>query len=109
MGKQFRSQKVGIPQGSVVSTILCNLFYADLEKKKLPFLTDSDGLLLRLIDDFLFISMNQDHAKRFLQYMNDGSGLRYTANCRSPRVWMFCQYDEKSCEFRIQFKRATSS
>jgi len=72
MGKKFYRQKVGIPQGSVLSSILCNIFYADLEKEKLPFLADSDGILLRLIDDFLFISMNKDHAKEFLQVMNDG-------------------------------------
>lgn len=73
MGKQFYRQKVGIPQGSIVSTVLCNIFYADLERKKLPFLNDCDGLLLRLIDDFLFISMNRDHASEFLQHMHDGS------------------------------------
>jgi telomerase reverse transcriptase len=73
MGKQFYRQKVGIPQGSVLSTILCNIFYADLEKKKLPFLMDDDGLLLRLIDDFLFISMNREHAKSFLEHMHQGS------------------------------------
>ena len=72
MGKQFYKQKVGIPQGSVVSTVLCNIFYADLEKKKLPFLEDGEGLLLRLIDDFLFLTMNRDHAKEFLQHMHDG-------------------------------------
>jgi len=59
----------------VVSTVLCNIFYADLEKKKLPFLVDEDGLLLRLIDDFLFITMNKDHAREFLQYMHDGINI----------------------------------
>jgi telomerase reverse transcriptase len=73
MGKSFYRQKVGIPQGSVLSTVLCNIFYADLEQKKLPFLKDQDGLLLRLIDDFMFISMNRDHAAQFLQYMHDGT------------------------------------
>jgi telomerase reverse transcriptase len=63
---------VGIPQGSVLSTVLCNIFYADLERKKLPFLNDPDGLLLRLIDDFLFISMNKNHAMQFLHLMHDG-------------------------------------
>lgn len=77
MGKQFYKQKVGIPQGSVVSTVLCNIFYAHLEKKKLPFLQDVDGLLLRLIDDFLFISMNKQHATQFLQHMHDGSRNSY--------------------------------
>jgi len=73
MGKQFYRQTVGIPQGSVLSTVLCNIFYADLERRRLPFLKDQDGLLLRLIDDFLFISMNKDHAKQFLQTMHDGT------------------------------------
>jgi telomerase reverse transcriptase len=77
MGKQFYKQKVGIPQGSVVSTVLCNIFYAHLEKKKLPFLEDVDGLLLRLIDDFLFVTMNKQHAIQFLQHMHDGSRDSY--------------------------------
>src|ERR1700726_3588656 len=72
MGKQFYRQKVGIPQGSVLSTVLCNIFYADLEKKKLPFLLEEDGLLLRLIDDFLFITMNREHAQSFLEHMHKG-------------------------------------
>src|SRR5437016_3414928 len=95
MGKTFYRQKVGIPQGSVVSTVLCNMFYAHLEKKKLPFLQDADGLLLRLIDDFLFITMNRDHAKQFLQLMNDGTMILGFSDLRSSRVWMFCQYDEE--------------
>jgi telomerase reverse transcriptase len=77
MGKQFYKQKVGIPQGSVVSTVLCNIFYAHLEKKKLPFLEDVDGLLLRLIDDFLFVTMNKQHAIQFLQHMHDGNRDSY--------------------------------
>lgn len=79
MGKQFYKQKIGIPQGSVVSTVLCNIFYAHLEKKKLPFLEDKDGLLLRLIDDFLFVTMNRDHAIQFLKQMHEGT-LKYV-NC----------------------------
>ena len=84
MGKKFYRQKVGIPQGSVVSTVLCNMFYAHLEKKKLPFLQDVDGLLLRLIDDFLFITMNRDHAQQFLQTMHDGKMTLKFADERSP-------------------------
>jgi len=92
MGKTFYRQKVGIPQGSVVSTVLCNMFYAHLEKKKLPFLQDADGILLRLIDDFLFITMNRDHAQQFLQLMHDGKKTLKFSDERSSRVWMFRQY-----------------
>jgi telomerase reverse transcriptase len=83
MGKQFYKQKIGIPQGSVVSTVLCNIFYAHLERKKLLFLGDKDGLLLRLIDDFLFVTMNRDHAVQFLQLMHDGTWISVLSDERS--------------------------
>ncbi|KAF3916552.1 hypothetical protein ABW20_dc0102400 [Dactylellina cionopaga] len=72
IGKRFYRQSVGIPQGSVMSTLLCNLFYADLETRELPFTQAKTGLLMRLIDDFLFITTNRDHAKRFSDAMHQG-------------------------------------
>ena len=32
IGSNYYRQSVGIPQGSVLSTILCSFFYGDLEK-----------------------------------------------------------------------------
>ncbi len=72
IGKKFFRQKAGIPQGSVLSSLLCNYFYAQLEKECLGFLEGSQSILLRLIDDFLLITTNKTHAKRFLQVMHDG-------------------------------------
>lgn len=72
IGKRFYRQKEGIPQGSVLSSLLCNYFYADLEQKHLSFLKTGDSLLLRLIDDFLLITINPDHAKKFLKIMHKG-------------------------------------
>ncbi|KAF3912145.1 hypothetical protein ABW21_db0205925 [Orbilia brochopaga] len=72
IGKRFYRQSVGIPQGSVVSTLLCNLFYADLEARELPFTQAKTGLLMRLIDDFLFITTNRDHAQRFCEAIHHG-------------------------------------
>ena len=71
-GKRFYRQKKGIPQGSVLSTMLCNLFYADMERSVLSFLQHGDSLLLRLIDDFLFISLDKGRSIRFLQTMLNG-------------------------------------
>ena len=99
MGKQFYRQKVGIPQGSVLSTVLCNIFYADLEKKKLPCLLEEDGLLLRLIDDFLFITMNREHAKNFLEHMHKGIISVDDSNSRISRVWVFSEYGEEFGKF----------
>ncbi len=72
IGKKFFRQKAGIPQGSVLSSLLCNYFYAQLEKEYLGFLDDEESTLLRLIDDFLLITTNEQHAKKFLQILHNG-------------------------------------
>ena len=72
VGKKIYRQKDGIPQGSVLSSILCNFFYGDFETSRLGFLSASESILLRLIDDFLLITTNRDHAERFLQVMHTG-------------------------------------
>lgn len=72
IGKKFYRQKDGIPQGSVISSVLCNYFYADLENEKLQFLKAEDCLLLRLIDDFLLITTNKSKASRFVTVMQQG-------------------------------------
>ena len=70
--KHFR-QKEGIPQGSILSSLLCTLFYTEFQKTHLDFLEAQSSLLLRLIDDFLLITTDQDHAKRFVQIMANGA------------------------------------
>ena len=72
IGKKFFRQKVGIPQGSVLSSLLCNFFYAQLEKEYLGFINADESILLRLIDDFLLITTNKDHAQRFSHIMHGG-------------------------------------
>lgn len=72
IGKRFYRQKTGIPQGSVLSSILCNFFYAELERDILDFALGDDCLLLRLLDDFLLISITEEHARRFVQVMHQG-------------------------------------
>lgn len=72
IGKKYYRQKDGIPQGSVISSILCNYFYADLERTQLPFLQADDCLLLRLIDDFLLITTDKTKATRFVTVMQRG-------------------------------------
>ncbi|KAK9373938.1 uncharacterized protein V1513DRAFT_129352 [Lipomyces chichibuensis] len=68
IGRKFYKQKKGIPQGSVVSTFLCNLLYSQLELEKLAFTSDKkDSLLLRLTDDFLYITLDKDKAVTFFR------------------------------------------
>lgn len=72
IGKKYYRQRNGIPQGSVLSSLLCNLFYGELEREVLGFLQCDQALLLRLIDDFLLITSDVDLAMRFLQVMMKG-------------------------------------
>ena len=72
IGKKFYRQKEGIAQGSVVSSLLCNYFYANLEARHLDFLQPGQSILMRQTDDFLLITTEKAHAKQFLQIMHDG-------------------------------------
>ncbi|GAA5851509.1 hypothetical protein JCM8547_001116 [Rhodosporidiobolus lusitaniae] len=70
-GRLFR-QKDGIPQGSIMSSLLCSLFYGDMERKRLAFTDDPDSVMLRYVDDFLFVTTKKPLAVRFLETMSDG-------------------------------------
>lgn len=72
IGKRYFRQRNGIPQGSMLSSLLCNYFYAELEREVLGFLSPEQSLLLRLVDDFLLITSNVDQAMRFLQALVPG-------------------------------------
>ncbi|CAH0028696.1 unnamed protein product, partial [Clonostachys rhizophaga] len=72
VGKRFYRQKRGIPQGSVVSSFLCNYFYADLEAQHLHFLNGPGSILLRFMDDFLFITQDKKKAVQFVETMHRG-------------------------------------
>lgn len=72
IGKKYYRQKNGIPQGSVLSSLLCNFFYGKLEREVLQFVGRPDTILLRLIDDFLLVTTEQHIADRFLHVMHQG-------------------------------------
>jgi telomerase reverse transcriptase len=72
IGKRYYRQKKGIPQGSILSSILCNYFYAELERNVLSFALGGDCLLLRLLDDFLLITVDRRQAERFIHVMHRG-------------------------------------
>lgn len=72
IGQEYFRQRNGIPQGSVVSSLLCNFFYAQLEQQVLHFLRPADSLLLRLVDDFLLITTDATQANEFLRVMHRG-------------------------------------
>ncbi|XP_066525118.1 telomerase reverse transcriptase isoform X2 [Hoplias malabaricus] len=69
--KWFR-QVCGVPQGSAVSTMLCNLCYGHMENSLLKNLTDKGGCLMRLVDDFLLITPSHRKALTFLRTLLAG-------------------------------------
>ena len=71
IGKKTYRQKNGIPQGSILSSLLCSFFYGAFEAENLSFL-DKRSLLVRLIDDFLLITTEPAAARRFLDVMASG-------------------------------------
>jgi hypothetical protein len=76
-GPQLLIQKTGIPQGSVLSSMLCNYYYGDIEESLLDGVFNevprTQHLLVRVIDDFLLITLDKNVAKRFLQNLTSGS------------------------------------
>ncbi|GAB4828803.1 hypothetical protein Ancab_018464 [Ancistrocladus abbreviatus] len=102
LGQSFFLQSVGIPQGSAISSLLCSLYYGNLERNVIfPFLgkvhasdiylEDTDDgeaagfkaskkvafsspryILLRFIDDFLFISTSKKLATCFFSRLQRG-------------------------------------
>ncbi|KAL5763009.1 hypothetical protein ACOSP7_019273 [Xanthoceras sorbifolium] len=98
--RKFYQQGIGIPQGSVLSSLLCSLYYGDLERNVIyPFLEKTQEsvievpsrnhnsreysmedaiipyqsyMLLRFIDDFIFISTSKEQAASFFCRLHRG-------------------------------------
>ncbi|CAM9259632.1 unnamed protein product [Bubo scandiacus] len=71
IGNRYYLQCCGIPQGSILSTLLCSLCYGDMENKLLCGV-QQDGVLIRLIDDFLLVTPHLMQARTFLRTLATG-------------------------------------
>ncbi|XP_030368445.1 telomerase reverse transcriptase isoform X1 [Strigops habroptila] len=71
IGNRYYLQCCGIPQGSILSTLLCSLCYGDMENKLLSGI-QQDGVLIRLIDDFLLVTPHLTKARAFLRTLATG-------------------------------------
>lgn len=72
LGHKCRRSTQGIPQGSILSSFLCNFFYDHFVRTKLGFLQPEHSLLLRVIDDFLLITTEKADAMHFISAMRMG-------------------------------------
>uniref|UniRef100_A0A3Q3RT35 Telomerase reverse transcriptase n=1 Tax=Mastacembelus armatus TaxID=205130 RepID=A0A3Q3RT35_9TELE len=71
-GKKTYRQYRGIPQGSVVSSLLCCLCYGHMENVLLKDITENKGCFMRLVDDFLLITPDLHKAQTFLKVLLTG-------------------------------------
>jgi telomerase reverse transcriptase len=73
-GKSFFRQHMGISQGSILSPLLCNIFYANMEAVLLRDISQKEGtLLIRFLDDFLCISTEKHTIQNFICTMYQGN------------------------------------
>lgn len=82
----FAVQKQGVPQGHTLSPILTTLFYGHMEQEELKeFLGNESGrgpetqasLLVRFVDDTMFVTSREGLAQRFLARMVQGWKLSH--------------------------------
>ncbi|XP_035537863.1 telomerase reverse transcriptase [Morone saxatilis] len=71
-GKKTYRQCRGIPQGSVVSSLLCCLCYGHMENTLFKDIAVKKGSLMRLVDDFLLITPELHEAQTFLKILLAG-------------------------------------
>ncbi|XP_034456325.1 telomerase reverse transcriptase [Hippoglossus hippoglossus] len=71
-GKKTYRQCRGIPQGSVVSSLLCCLCYGHMENVLFKDVSKNKGCLMRLVDDFLLITPDLHEAQTFLKILLAG-------------------------------------
>lgn len=71
-------QNQGISQGSVLSSLLCSIYYADAMKE---YVQEPESLRMRWVDDTFFLTTSRESAKRFIE------GLEV------PLSWSKCVFD----------------
>ena len=67
---KYYQQSLGISQGSVLSTLLCSMYYAEMEREYMEI--DEDDLLMRIVDDYLYVTPSLESATKFLDLMLEG-------------------------------------
>jgi telomerase reverse transcriptase len=99
IGHTFHKQIAGIPQGSVLSSLLCNLYYNDFENRKLAWARNDHSVGFRMVDDFLYITTDLSLAKRFLKVMHAGSD-EYACTVNPSKS--LANFDVSVCSQKVQ-------
>jgi hypothetical protein len=141
-GDRYLVQSTGIPQGSVMSSMLCNYYYASVESKLLSehfkesttTLQEEEGLLVRMVDDYMIVTSDLERLGGFFKKMkrgdeslgvhineektkvsvdvevenDEGLVIVQKANATTPAEffpWCGLLFDTRTCEVRIDYAR----
>ncbi|KAJ3272823.1 hypothetical protein HDV01_005251 [Terramyces sp. JEL0728] len=96
IGRSCYRQHQGIPQGSVLSTLLCNLFYGKMENEKLQQFKNG---LMRYVDDFLFVSKNKQEVIEFCNLMHSGFA-EYGMTVNPSKTLLNFKHSKNGFEFK---------
>ncbi|XP_071169870.1 uncharacterized protein [Mytilus edulis] len=69
IGKTYYKQTKGISQGSVISTLLCNMYYGEMERQ---FPICEGEVMMRIVDDALFVTPSKERAFNYYHKMING-------------------------------------
>jgi len=65
-------QSQGLPQGSILASLLNNLHYGNIEENELrQYFHSKDSILMRWVDDYFFATISKSTATEFITNMND--------------------------------------
>lgn len=121
IGKDYFIRKDGIYQGFHLSSMFCDIVYDELIREKFTFLEDNKSLVLRIADDFIIISTNQEPISKAYEMVHQGfldygvkinkiktltnNSISSAENASVDNVFTFCGYDidTKSLETTKQF------
>lgn len=56
----------GQPQGGRLSAALCDIYYSDLDRTHLREFQNDGDLLIRVVDDYLFVTADLNRAARYV-------------------------------------------
>ncbi|XP_048774211.2 telomerase reverse transcriptase-like isoform X2 [Ostrea edulis] len=92
IGGQYYKQTLGISQGSVLSTLLCNIYYGQMEERFMP--KQADEIMMRMVDDSIFVTPYRERAEMFLSKMIQGnSEYNFSINTDKILVNFDCEHE----------------
>lgn len=90
-------RKRGLFQGSPLLSVLCDLVYNRLTEREFSFLNGTESLLLRVVDDFMLITTEEDIFKRAKVTLESKSLEKYGAYINTAKTRSYEPHTKEKC------------